>query len=79
MKGAGGFAGVMGVTSGKYQELNAVAARTAVNDLNDLIRKRIVERRGRSRRDTHYIFAPAQGGGAVDGSDVARYMRDDAR
>lgn len=60
------------ITSGNYQELNAVAARTAVNDLNDLIGKRIVERRGRSRRDTHYILAPAQGGGAVDGSDVAR-------
>lgn len=60
------------ITSGRYQELNAVAARTAVNDLNDLIGKRIIERKGRSRRDTHYILAPAQGGGSVDGSDVAR-------
>lgn len=50
------------ITNSQYQELNAVAARTAVNDLNDLVRKRIAERRGRSRRDTHYILAPGEGG-----------------
>ncbi len=46
------------ITNNQYQELNAVAARTALNDLNDLVRKHIVERRGRSRRDTHYLLAP---------------------
>ncbi len=49
------------ITNSQYQELNAVAARTAVNDFNDLIEKRIVERRGRSRRDTHYILALGEG------------------
>jgi len=67
------------ITNSQYQELNTVAARTAVNDLTDLARKRIIERRGRSRRDTHYILAPAQGGGAGERGDDARQMRDDAR
>jgi len=44
------------ITNSQYQELNTVAARTAVNDLSDLVKKRIIERRGRSRRDTHYIL-----------------------
>ena len=46
---------------GPGQELNVVAARTAVNDLNDLIKKRIIERRGRSRRDTRYILPSRRG------------------
>ena len=49
------------ITNSQYQELNTVAARTAVNDLNDLVRKRIVERRGRSRRDTHYSLSSERG------------------
>ncbi len=43
-----------------------------MNDLNDFVRKRIVERRGRSRRDTHYTLAPGEGGGARDWGDGAR-------
>ncbi|MDN7013316.1 hypothetical protein FGW20_09720 [Methanoculleus sp. FWC-SCC3] len=45
------------ITNNRYQRLNAVAARTALNDLNDLVEKRILERRGRSKRDTHYVLA----------------------
>jgi len=49
------------ITNSQYQELNTVAARTAVNDLTDLVKKRIIERRGRSRRDTHYILSSKRG------------------
>lgn len=45
------------ITNNQYQRLNAVDARTALNDLNDLVEKRILERRGRSKRDTHYVLA----------------------
>ncbi|WP_214041538.1 ATP-binding protein [Methanoculleus sp.] len=46
------------ITNNQYQRLNAIAARTALNDLNDLVDKHILERRGRSKRDTHYVLAP---------------------
>lgn len=44
------------ITNTQYQTLNAVAARTALRDLNDMVTKHILERRGMSRRDTHYVL-----------------------
>ncbi|WP_298665986.1 ATP-binding protein [uncultured Methanofollis sp.] len=44
------------ITNTQYQNLNAVAARTALRDLNDMVTKHILERRGISRRDTHYVL-----------------------
>ena len=58
------------ITNSQYQELNVVAARTAVNDLNDLIKKRIIERRGRSRRDTHYILSSERGVDMIRSDDA---------
>jgi predicted HTH transcriptional regulator len=33
-----------------------VAARTALRDLNDMVTQHVLERRGTSRRDTHYVL-----------------------
>ena len=50
------------VTNSQYQELTAVAARTALKDLNDMVAKHVLERRGTSRRDTHYVLFREMGG-----------------
>ncbi|WP_067050955.1 ATP-binding protein [Methanofollis ethanolicus] len=45
------------ITNTQYQKLNTVAARTALRDLNEMVTKHILERRGTSRRDTHYVLS----------------------
>nr|WP_246269961.1 ATP-binding protein [Methanofollis tationis] len=44
------------ITNGQYQELNAVGASTALRDLHDMVAKHVLERRGESRRDMHYVL-----------------------
>jgi ATP-dependent DNA helicase RecG len=42
------------ITSTKYSSLFTVTDRTARNDLKELVKKRILVRRGRGKRDTYY-------------------------
>lgn len=44
------------LTSGRYQELTGVSRQTATRDLEDLVKKRVLELRG-ERRGTYYIKA----------------------
>ncbi|QYZ78967.1 transcriptional regulator [Methanofollis formosanus] len=44
------------ITNGQYQKLNSVVASTALKDLNDMVTKHVLERRGTSRRDMHYVL-----------------------
>lgn len=43
------------ITNANYQKLTAVARKTAARDLDDLVQKKILERRG-ERRGAHYTF-----------------------
>lgn len=48
------------IANSQYQEINNISARTALNDLNDLMEKQVVERRGTSKKNIRYILAPAK-------------------
>jgi ATP-dependent DNA helicase RecG len=44
------------LTSGKYQELTGVSRQTATRDLEDLVKKRLLEQQG-ERRGSFYVKA----------------------
>lgn len=42
------------ITSSKYSEIFTITDRTARNDLTELVKKRVLIRRGRGKKDTYY-------------------------
>ncbi|MDD4255768.1 MAG: ATP-binding protein [Methanofollis sp.] len=44
------------ITNTQYQNLAGVAASTALRDLNEMVTKHVLERRGTSRRGMHYVL-----------------------
>jgi len=44
------------ITNGQYQKLTTVGASTALRDLNEMVTKHVLGRRGTSRRDMHYVL-----------------------
>jgi len=48
------------ITNSQYQEINNISARTALNDLIDLMEMQVIERRGTSKKNIHYILTPAK-------------------